>query len=312
MCLNCRDIHRVTLKRTTWRWASTVAGSSYIHVGPYRFAIHAPPLAAQRLTHHRGRSPMNRQTALTAHSPAREQREDTLRAGVLAGFLATFAMTVVLVAAYGLASSIGNPAGNALQRWSWALVNNPVAERTADGVVLAIGANLVMGLVLALVYARYVEPRLTGPSWWKGVRFALIPWLLSLIIFLPLMGGGVLGLDIGAGILPIVGNLILHLVYGAVLGTAYAEAAEDWLDDTDADRVNAAGAERGAAIGLVVGLVAGVLAGWSFAPAFGDLAGHSLTTIGVGFIGAAIGLAIGSFAGMGRTQPTVHPPLVRR
>ena len=34
-------------------------------------------------------------------------REDWLRAGILAGFLGTFAMTIVLVAAYGLASSIG-------------------------------------------------------------------------------------------------------------------------------------------------------------------------------------------------------------
>src|SRR5919107_1875776 len=126
-------------------------------------------------------------------------REDWLRAGILAGFLGTFAMTIVLVAAYGLASSIGRGEGNVVQRWNWALVNNPVAERTADGVLLA------------LVYARYVEPRLSGASWWRGMQFALIPWLLSLIIFLPLMGGGLLGMNVGAGPLPILGNLVLHL-----------------------------------------------------------------------------------------------------
>jgi hypothetical protein len=229
-------------------------------------------------------------------------REDWLRAGILAGFLGTFAMTIVLVAAYWLASSIGSADGGDLQRWSWALVNNPVAERTADGVVLAIGANLAVGLLLALVYARYAEPRLHGPNWWRGMQFALIPWLLSLIIFLPLMGGGVLGMAIGAGPLPILGNLILHLVYGAVLGSAYAEAAEDWLDDTEVDRVNAAAAERGAAIGLVAGLVPGLVFGWIVAPAFDDLVGRPATAIGVAFIGAVIGLAIGSFAGMSRAQ----------
>ena len=171
-------------------------------------------------------------------------------------------MTVVLLAAYGLASSIGSADGGVIQRWSWALVNNPVAERTADGVVLAIGANLAMGLLLALVYARYVEPRLHGPNWWRGMQFALIPWLLSLVVFLPLMGGGVLGMDIGAGPLPILGNLILHLVYGAVLGISYAEATEDWLDDTDIDRGNAAAAERGAAVGLIAGLIPGFVIGW--------------------------------------------------
>jgi hypothetical protein len=179
-------------------------------------------------------------------------------------------------------------------------------------VVLAIGANLAMGLLLALVYARYAEPRLHGANWWRGMQFALIPWLLSLVVFLPLMGGGVLGMDIGAGPLPILGNLILHLVYGAVLGISYAEASEDWLDDTDVDRVNAAAAERGAAVGLVAGLVPGFVFGWLIAPAFGALVGRPATAIGVAFIGAVIGLAIGSFAGMSRTQGPMQGPPVRR
>jgi hypothetical protein len=245
---------------------------------------------------------MNSDRSLTNPLSTETPREDWLRASILAGFLGTFAMTVVLVAAYWLASTIGSPDGGVIQRWSWALVYNPVAERTADGVVLAIGANLAMGLLLALVYARYAEPRLHGPAWWRGMQFALIPWLLSLIVFLPLMGGGLLGMDIGAGPLPILGNLLLHLVYGAVLGSAYAEAAEDWLDDTEVDRVNAAASERGAAIGLVAGLVPGLLLGWLVAPAFDDLVGRPATAIGVAFIGAVIGLAIGSFAGMSRTQ----------
>ena len=52
--------------------------------------------------------------------------------------------------------------------------------------------------------------------------------------------------DVGdAGPLPILGNLILHLVYGAILGISYAEATEDCLDDTDVDRTNEAAAEAG-------------------------------------------------------------------
>lgn len=255
---------------------------------------------------------MNRQSTLTAPLSTDAPREDWLRAGVLAGFLATFAMTVVLVGAYWVGDAIGNPDGNALQRWSYALVHNPMADRTADSVVLAIGANLAVGLLLALVYARYIEPRLAGSGWWKGLQFSLIPWLLSLIVFLPLMGGGLFGMDIGAGPLPILGNLILHLVYGAVLGLAYAEAAEDWLDDTDVDRANSAGAERGAALGLVVGLVAGAIVGWIAAPVFDDLASQPLTTIGIAFIGAALGLGIGSFAGMNGTQGAARGSVVRR
>jgi hypothetical protein len=255
---------------------------------------------------------MNSEQSITNPLSTDAPREDWLRAGILAGFLGTFAMTVVLVAAYWLASSIGSADGNVIQRWCWALVNNPVAERTADGVVLAIGANLAMGLLLALVYARYAEPRLHGPNWWRGMQFALVPWLLSLVVFLPLMGGGILGVDVGAGPLPILGNLILHLVYGAVLGISYAEATEDWLDDTDVDRGNAAAAERGAAVGLIAGLIPGFVIGWVIAPAFDDLVGRPATAIGVAFIGAVIGLAIGSFAGMGRGQEPARGSAVRR
>ncbi len=73
--------------------------------------------------------------SLIAAPPSDAPREDWLRAGVLAGFLGTFAMSIVLLAAYALASSIGSADGNVVQRWCWALVHNPVAERTADGVV---------------------------------------------------------------------------------------------------------------------------------------------------------------------------------
>jgi hypothetical protein len=238
---------------------------------------------------------MNVPSRSTSRSTSVQPREDWLRTGVLSGFLATFAMTIALLVAYGIATGIGSQTGNTLQRWSWALVHNPVAERTADGVMLAIGANLAVGLILALAYARFVEPPLDGPGWWKGLRFSLIPWLLSLAIFLPLMGGGFFGLDVGAGPLPIIGNLLLHLVYGAVLGTIYAEPAEDWLDDTQVDHEHAASAERGAAIGVAIGLPAGFVIGWLIAPGFENVAGRPET--------AFVGLAVGSFAGMGRSQP---------
>ncbi len=43
--------------------------------------------------------------------------------------------------------------------------------------------------------------------------------------------GGFFGLGIGAGPLPIIGNLILHLVYGATLGTLYGPAGRVVVGD---------------------------------------------------------------------------------
>ena len=234
---------------------------------------------------------------------AQARREDWLQDSVLSGFLATFAMTVVLAAAYGLAKAVGDEDGSRLERWFWNLTHNPVTRTSEDSVVLAIALNLMMGLALALVYGRVVEPMLGGPGWRKGVLFSLVPWIFSLVAFLPVMGGGFLGLDIEAGPLPILGNLILHLVYGAVLGSVYAIALEAGLDDTEAERANAAAAERGAAVGVGVGLVLGAAAGWVLGPQLEASGGRSAVVVGGAMIGAATGAAVGSFLGMERVHP---------
>jgi hypothetical protein len=237
---------------------------------------------------------------------AREEvREDWLPASVLSGFVATVAMTLVLAAAYGLAWAVGSETGNMLQRWFWALAHNPVTVRTAGAIALAIGLNLLMGLGLAIVYARWVEPALTGPPWRKGVVFALVPWVISLVAFLPIMGGGILGRDIGAGPLPVIGNLILHLVYGAVLGAFYAIPLEADLDDPAAERAHALSAERGAAVGVIAGLVIGLALGWVFGPMLGELGDRSAVALAGALVGSALGLGVGSFVGLGKVRPSV-------
>lgn len=125
---------------------------------------------------------------------------------------------------------------------------------------------------------------------------------MSVIVFLPLLSGRVSGIGIEARPLPIPGNLVPHLDFAAAVGLVYAEAAEDRLDDTEAHRANAACEERGAALGLIIGLAGGIVVGWLAGPMFGDLASRPASVIGHAFIGAAVGLGVGSFAGMGRAQ----------
>lgn len=57
------------------------------------------------------------------------------------------------------------------------------------------------------------------PRWQKGVVFGLIAWLLMMLIFMPVIGGGLFGLQIG--IAEPIGMLGLHLVYGLVLGVVF-------------------------------------------------------------------------------------------
>lgn len=227
-------------------------------------------------------------------------REDEwLREGIVAGFIATFAMTVILAAAYGLAQAIGDEDGPTLLRWFWNLAHNPVTDRPENAPFIAIGLNLLVGLVLALIYTRFAEPALAGPGWQKGMLFSLIPWVISIVAFLPVMGGGFLGMDIEAGPLPVVGNLILHLVYGAVLGGLYGLRLEQGLEDTAAERAAAAGSERGAAVGVALGVAIGALAGWLLGPQIEEIASEATTTVVGALAGGAIGLLVGSLVGMG-------------
>ncbi|MGB3328715.1 MAG: hypothetical protein WBA46_07160, partial [Thermomicrobiales bacterium] len=76
-------------------------------------------------------------------------RTDWLRASIIAGFLATFAMTVCIAAAYGLANAAGRIDGNSLQRWLYALSNNRLTQHVSDQFFVAMIVNLIMGVVWA-------------------------------------------------------------------------------------------------------------------------------------------------------------------
>lgn len=238
--------------------------------------------------------------ASTFQARTEARRDDWLRNGAISGFFATIAMTVVLAVAFGLTNALGDADGGQIGRWFAALGDNAITQRTADAVVVAIGLNLLVGWVLALAYARWAEPALAGPGWRKGMVFSLIPWLLSLVLFLPIVGGGLFGADLGAGPLPTLGNLVLHLVYGGILGGVYALLVADSLDASDEDWTEAVASGRSAAIGVAAGAVVGILLGWLLAPQLAAADARGTVVLAGALIGGAFGLVVGAFAGMGR------------
>ncbi len=235
-------------------------------------------------------------------SPSNQQlepddRDSWLRDGVIAGFAATIAMTLVLITGYILAGAFGEESGNTLQQWLYGLTHNSVTDGTFDIPVGAYGVNLVAGLVWALLYVAIFEPRLPGSGWQRGMIFSLLPWLLSLVVFLPLVGAGFFGLDLDAGVLPIIGNLILHLVYGAVLGYIYALSAVSGIEEEAEDPLTTWSArweDRGLAVGMIVGLILGIIAGSILGIVVDD---DLLGPFGITLTSAAIGVGIGAFIG---------------
>ena len=274
---------------------------------------------------------------------------DSLSRAILAGFAASLTMLLVFLVAFNLArllSASPVPAWPVLERpsiihpaswvngsgpdglasasasadalapprlWLVNLTSNRLIDVGLDDVYLAAGIYLAGGLLWALLYT-LVEPRLPGPAWKRGVLFAMLPALVSLVVVLPLLGGGLFGLALGAGPLPAIGNVLLHVVYGAVLGLVFGPWGDldastlERPDARDGSRMNPS-YEPVAALallgGLLLGGVVGLLAGFTAAGTGGSLMGGSSGSLILwgALLGAVIGLFVGSFAGLGRSAP---------
>lgn len=64
-----------------------------------------------------------------------------------------------------------------------------------------------------------LQPTIPGSSLFKGLVFGIGAWLLMMCIFLPMAGHGFFGMNVGM-VIPMMA-LMLHLVYGAVLGVTF-------------------------------------------------------------------------------------------
>jgi uncharacterized membrane protein YeaQ/YmgE (transglycosylase-associated protein family) len=167
-------------------------------------------------------------------------------------------------------------------------------ERANDSLVLAIGLNLILGIVFAVIYGM-IEHRLPGKSGWqRGMLFALPLWLISLVLFFPMMDAGMFGSDLDAGPLAIIGNLILHLIYGAVLGSVYAVDVDAWLDGSREDHATALDMQRDTTLGVIGGTVVGFIAGILMRGQFDSVMNDSMTMLVGALVGAAFGGLIGS------------------
>jgi len=226
---------------------------------------------------------------------------------LLAGFVASVAMVLAFAAAFVAAVILGQLPVPFVAAWFRGLTSNALIDTAQPNLYTATAIFFVGGLIWALLYGLVFERRFSGPAWKRGVTFAMVPWLFSLLVFMPLVGGGFLGVGLGAGPLPIVGNLILHVVYGAVLGIVWG-SAESFLDepllsapgeDLQASRISELGAARGLGIGLALGVIVGVVGAMLVPQATGaqGLGMNPLAMIvAVGLTGAAFGGFVGSLS----------------
>jgi membrane protein DedA with SNARE-associated domain len=153
--------------------------------------------------------------------PATEPRR--LEMAVLAGFVATLEMGLGTNAVVYLFSLLG------LREPEREIVELATlgADRFFDGDLLKFAVALtallfVGGCAWAILYTHVVEPLLPWPAWLGGLAFGLCPWLVSMLVLLPLFGGGIFGLALDAGPIPLIGEAVRTGLFGLGLGTSYA------------------------------------------------------------------------------------------
>ena len=82
-----------------------------------------------------------------------------------------------------------------------------------------VGHFLIGTFGWGIIYT-WVRKILPGPAAVKGMIFGVLAWLAMMLVFMPAAGHGFFGLALG-WVGPVV-TLVLHLVFGAVLGSVYA------------------------------------------------------------------------------------------
>lgn len=128
--------------------------------------------------------------------------------GIAAGFAATIVLSALIVmkARMGLmpqldpVQMLGDMIGN--------------GSRPAGWVMHFMIGTVAWGLLFTLLFGA-----VTDGLWWRGIVFAIGAWLLMMIAVMPMAGAGFFGL--GLGILAPVLTLMLHVIYGFVLGVTY-------------------------------------------------------------------------------------------
>jgi hypothetical protein len=255
-------------------------------------------------------------------APARLETPDSVTStperAIVAGFIASAAMLLAFAVAYAAARIAaagllaGRPGGasfiDVLGQWFYGLTDNALIDATRPNGGIALAVYFVGGLAWAVLYAYVGRPLLSGPEWRRGLVFAIVPWLFSLLVFLPLIGGGPLGLSLGAGPLPIVGNLILHAVYGLTLAAVYGPLWSVIPDfDSSVPTLADVRANHGAQVGIAAGLLIGLLAGAAIGLALSRTSAIELDTTAAMLAGALFagtaGALTGSFLGLSEIRP---------
>lgn len=141
------------------------------------------------------------------------EKPNTARA-ILAGFVATLAMTMIMYVApmmgmpkMDIAAMLGSMFGKGMPA--------PMSSSWLMGMMM----HLINGtIIFPLIYAYLLYNLLPGSPWMKGTIWGVILWLLAQVMVMPMMGMGFFSANAPQAMMAVMGSLVGHVIYGAILG----------------------------------------------------------------------------------------------
>lgn len=98
-----------------------------------------------------------------------------------------------------------------------------IAGMMGAGAMMGWIAHFMIGAVYGLVFSLISGSGTTGSMVVQGVGFGIAGWLVMMVVLLPMAGGGFFGLAMPSGLMVPVATLMLHVIFGAVLGFSFAQ-----------------------------------------------------------------------------------------
>src|SRR6185503_6310181 len=96
------------------------------------------------------------ESSVAALERARRARRRWFADAIIAGFVAIGTSTGALMVGYVLANGLADSQGDFFRRWLWMLTHNDVVAFSSGRPAVALALHVLLGLIWALVYARFV------------------------------------------------------------------------------------------------------------------------------------------------------------
>lgn len=137
---------------------------------------------------------------------------NTFTAGMIASFVATVVLSILMMmkTAMGVMPELN--------------IIHMLAGMVGASAVVGWVAHFVIGTVAWGGGFALLNDKLPGDSQvTKGIAFGVVAWLAMMIVVMPMASAGFFGLSLGI-MVPVM-TLVLHIIFGAVLGWVYAKLA---------------------------------------------------------------------------------------